>query len=379
LEQGDVRGELIRLQCELEAAGVRDPRRVEMRARERALLRDHRAAIVRDLAGITEGVVITRGLVEHVTIRAQALAKHGSTLLAAHPVRRMRILVDGPAALAQLAELDCLARVPAIELEARTKPKESSPCAVMPSVLIGSPAFAAVEELVLTQVSDDDDEWTRFVAGFVAPRLTSLAFDHGRIGPNARELLAHARTFPALRQVRISRTEGDPDEAGEVLARIAARPLLDALHLAFDQTYWRAAEMDRVVAAILAQATGLTELHLAPYTAGSDRSLAAIASSPSAPTLQRLAVHRSHATTAGLARLIRALPAVRELTVNPFPSDVDDFDPLVAALLASPTLTQVRWDRCTLGPIRTQRVLASLDLVEADLQTGRLWLSTGSR
>src|SRR5207249_6247262 len=72
-ERGDPRGEFIRLQVELARLPADDPRLPELKAREQALLAEHRDAWLAPLRELVEDDPdFRRGFVERVTLNAGA-------------------------------------------------------------------------------------------------------------------------------------------------------------------------------------------------------------------------------------------------------------------------------------------------------------------
>lgn len=137
LERGDLRGELIQLQCELARGALRDPRRREIRTRERQLVASNRALIGGDLASHAHGVVIRRGLVDSVTIVLSRLVRYASddawrTFLASVDAPRLRALhFDdtelGPPVLELLARETTLPAVESLRICYRAIPSAGDP------------------------------------------------------------------------------------------------------------------------------------------------------------------------------------------------------------------------------------------------------------
>jgi uncharacterized protein (TIGR02996 family) len=91
-EQGDPRGEFIRVQCRLERVAPDDPEAAALRQREAELLEQHRVeweAVCRDLGLISWAY--RRGLVEEVFIEAAAFAAQAARLFDLLPVRQVKL------------------------------------------------------------------------------------------------------------------------------------------------------------------------------------------------------------------------------------------------------------------------------------------------
>src|SRR5947208_16752710 len=79
-EQGDPRGEFIRVQCELARLAEDDRRRWELADRERALLAEHEQRWVGPVRDLVSRWRFRRGFIEEVTLSAAALLEHGTEL-----------------------------------------------------------------------------------------------------------------------------------------------------------------------------------------------------------------------------------------------------------------------------------------------------------
>jgi uncharacterized protein (TIGR02996 family) len=94
-EQGDPRGELVTIQCELARLGADAPgeRANALRLRERDLLKRHRKAWFEPLVGRQrlEDCQIKSGFLHTITMRCVELAERGPALFAAEPVYRVHL------------------------------------------------------------------------------------------------------------------------------------------------------------------------------------------------------------------------------------------------------------------------------------------------
>ena len=124
-EQGDPRGEFIRLQCELAKEPIQPSRLdplerdfvhdgvAELRIREAELLREHESEWFGPLADQCHRCMFHRGFVAYVEITAARLVQHSSQLFAEHPIRAATItemskIADKVAKCPQLANLNGL-------------------------------------------------------------------------------------------------------------------------------------------------------------------------------------------------------------------------------------------------------------------------------
>src|SRR5262245_51105112 len=90
-EQGNPRGEFIRVQCALARLPTDDPRRAELEAREATLLAAHRDAWLAPVREIGTEWEFRRGFVEQLTISAPSVLANAEALFALAPVRHMRV------------------------------------------------------------------------------------------------------------------------------------------------------------------------------------------------------------------------------------------------------------------------------------------------
>ena len=362
LEQGDPRGELIRLQCELAGCALRDPRRPAIRGRERELLATVKPAITAEVAGQVERLVIRRGMIEAVTLRAPQLARHGEALLAAHPIRELRVLVDGARQYPGLVRHDLLARVPAVELSGRVKPSGALRTGD-PRVFAGTRLFAATERLAFTDIDVDGDPWAELLPRLHAPRLRALALESVALGEAGLDALASPHALPALERLRLGNPAPQHHPLGRKLLELARRPGLRALelsHCVLDDD-----ELAVAVGFLAERAGGLRELALS-WCGAADATVSMLAEVLAVRPLDRLELEGSQLSVAALCRLIRApgLADLGELVINPYLTRDDELDAIADALLAIRGPTRIRWFwGARLGLPRGGRVLAHVDVV----------------
>lgn len=333
-EQGDVRGELIRVQCELERSDLAPERREALRARQREILGSAGKGMTAAVESYAERASIVRGLIEGVVIHVVKLAKYGRELLAAHPIRVLHVVVANPAELARVAKLTFFARIPELVIEARKTPRiHMSRVALKPSTLATSPILANVKTLALEYLDDDTAEWAQFFRTLVAPKLECLELMHPGFAPDA-------------------------------LASLAVRPR--SLTIDFPAFARSTANGDAIVDAI-GSLQGLAEAKLASWSCG-DRTIArcasALLSSPAftslslynssvgASTLAAICEHGAHLERLRLENRDTSIDAVKKLLARQFPKlrelevllrSPPDAGPIVDALLAQPALARVRF------------------------------------
>ncbi|MEO8698674.1 MAG: TIGR02996 domain-containing protein [Kofleriaceae bacterium] len=357
LEQADVRGELIRLQCELETIPLRDPRRAEIRSRERTLLLSM-GSLIGDVEGIVEKSILRRGLLDAITIRVPALARHGAELVATHPIRRARILVDSDKQFAQLRGIPALAKIPQLEISGRPKDygKRRS---VTPEQLIGSRPFHAATELTLAGMDVRNGAWLAFLNALDAPRLRTL----GLVDCNAGEpeLALLAASFPTLDTIRLDDPQGSSQSLTAHVTALIGRPNLRELSIASFR--FEDAHHAELVAAIHHHAPALTSLTIRGSVGR--RTIEALRALLATRRLDRLELGSHHVTVPLLVPLLSApeLANLGELVIPVHARD-DEHDVMIDALLAGARSTLIDWFWGTqLSAERLAKLLEHVDVV----------------
>lgn len=125
-EEGEPRGEFIRVQIELHQLGDLDPRSIDLADRSRELLAQYSEVWAQELNQDVRKSVYQRGFIETITVRARAFLKDGDQLFRAAPVRWLRfnyvkgvgtVLAECPA-LQHIRYLDLMdLKIPSEELE----------------------------------------------------------------------------------------------------------------------------------------------------------------------------------------------------------------------------------------------------------------------
>ncbi|HKB34812.1 MAG TPA: TIGR02996 domain-containing protein, partial [Gemmataceae bacterium] len=114
-ERGDPRGEFIRVQCLLEEIEEDDPRRVELKTRERELLAAHEREWLGELDGRVSKWTFRRGFVEHVSVHAPLFVTEAEKLFRQTPLRSAH-LFGALEAAKELAGCPFLARLRRLDL-----------------------------------------------------------------------------------------------------------------------------------------------------------------------------------------------------------------------------------------------------------------------
>jgi uncharacterized protein (TIGR02996 family) len=90
------RAAFVRVQCALARLPESDPRRPELEARERALLREHEEEWVRPLRGLADEWTFRRGFVEQVTFRRKPTTAQLKAVCRLFPIREVITITRAP-------------------------------------------------------------------------------------------------------------------------------------------------------------------------------------------------------------------------------------------------------------------------------------------
>ncbi|HXG10133.1 MAG TPA: TIGR02996 domain-containing protein [Gemmataceae bacterium] len=269
-EQGDPRGELIRVQCALARMPAGAAGRRELEERERQLLREVEAAL--SLPAILSDWEFHRGLLESASIRLRAFAEHAEALVRLGPLRRLHVFNGwfrpNLATLQALASNPYLARVTSLELT------EASISAQGVRELTASPYL---EQLTALDLSSNvlGDEGVQVLAGCPSlARLTRLALGGNLIGDDGAQALADSPYLTNLTTLDLSRNS----ITDQGLAVLAASPRLAQL-TALDLSNNLIADSGVSALAETKYLTRLTALNLRNNFIG-DRGVQALARAP---------------------------------------------------------------------------------------------------
>jgi uncharacterized protein (TIGR02996 family) len=226
-EKGDVRGELIRVQCDLATKPTE-----ALKAREGELLASVTAGMKAPIDRYVENARIRRGLIGHVTMFTKQLVKHGPEIVKNHPITCVRVLCSGAEEFAKLGTLPFLAKIPALEIESRRTPRIiHSGAKMIPTALANSPLFATMKRLEFSDTSDDSKGWAKFLTQLEAPMLEELALTRLDFELDAYAVLADKHVLPALRSLEVSYpsfaqdTSRDNAKVAAAVAKLAKRDL----------------------------------------------------------------------------------------------------------------------------------------------------------
>lgn len=297
MERGDVRGELIRLQCAKPSS--------ETRLRISEILSANWATLAGAAAPFATKTSFDRGFVDRVTMTVAAFLKHGEALFSNEPIRGLR--VDNPKFtdrdLERLGTAKAMERVRDLglaQLNPDAKPRR--PLAVLSS----GTKFSALRNLALDFCGESPADWHALFGALAAPKLEAvhLHYNHG-----SAELYRALATNPVLnnlrtiQEYRFRNLDGGASVAKTIEAFTAlARHRPSLKHL---ETSQAADVTDAAVTPFFDPRSVVRLEHLsitgAPLT---DVTARAIAASPNSSVLRVLHTHNANIGIEGLEALL---------------------------------------------------------------------------
>ncbi len=349
-EQGDPRGEFIRVQIALARLPDHDRRRVKLLGRERDLLGRYADLWAEPFRGLATGPVFRRGFVEEVKVTARQFLAHPDAVFAAGPVSHLHLLDLGSHLVPVLA-MPQLAKLSGLTVFAQHLGPPLARCVAESSYL------ANLTELRLGRNRLGDDGAESLANSPYLANLDELDLSENELGEVAARAIATSARLGRLRQLEVGGNAIGP--VGSVaLAGLPLRYLgLEGNRVGGPRLagLTRAADLFRVEALNLA-ATGLTPSSLRAALTGlttaaveeldlggnelHDEGAEVLAGCTGLASLRGLRLDANQISDAGVTALARA-PHLDRLTVldlsnNPIGDDG------VRAVLESRTLRQLR-------------------------------------
>jgi len=208
------RAEFIRLQCALARLPEDDPRRPEIRERERILADEHKEIWKQKLAPFVADSEFRRGVIDSVSVDVRQFLTSGSAIFDFAPVRKVRFLNVGEQ-MARLVQSPLLRLVREIDLSGNEIGNRG------PNLLARSPHLVRLDALNLG-FTELGDKGLQTLAG--SPVFSPLRYlqingnDTGRLGVPGLRALAES---PHLTELI------DLDVSGNSLSDLALQPILD--------------------------------------------------------------------------------------------------------------------------------------------------------
>lgn len=218
-EEGDPRGQFIRVQLALADLRPDDPARRNLLIRERDLLAAHRDEWEAPFRGLATGCVFHRGFVDELNVGAKQFLRHAPEIFAAAPVRHVH-LIDVSDGLPTVMQSPYLSRLAALTVHAQ---HTGEPLA---RAVARSEHIAELKRLALTKNRLGDDAAEQLARSPNLAHLEELDLSENEIGETGARAIAAS---PHLGNVR--RLELRNNRLGPVGAEaIASSDRLAALH-----------------------------------------------------------------------------------------------------------------------------------------------------
>jgi uncharacterized protein (TIGR02996 family) len=362
-DQGDPRGEFIRLQLALAALPADDSRRPELDDRERLLLARHRGLWDRGLTALADGWDYRRGFAEIVRGSARRWLDAADELFARAPVRSA-VIYDVEGHLTPLARAPWLARLRSLTVFASRQPGIAA--------ALAAADLSGLVELNLGRNNIDDAGAAELAGRRRLDRLRDLNLADNRLGPAAARHLAGRSSLPHLHTLDLSANPIGPAGAAALIEthhlerlkvlRLARADLgpgggaglarLDGLNR-LSEIDLGSNDLGDAGAAALARSTRLAGLR-AIGLAGNDigpTGLAALLDAPALDRLERLDLSANRLDDAAVARLCAepAWPRLTELNLSANPFRGAGVRALIHAPLTRP-LTRLRLGHAQVDP-----------------------------
>ena len=207
------RAEFIRLQCALARLPEDDPRRPEIRERERILADEHKELWKQKLAPFVAESEFRRGVIDSVSVDVRQFLETGPAIFKIAPVRKVRFLNVGEQ-MAKLVQSPLLRLVREIDLSGNELGNRG------PNLLARSPHLVRLDALNLG-FTELGDKGLQALAG--SPVFSPLRYlqinDNGRLGVPGLRDLAESPHLTELIELDVS---------GNSLADVALRPIFES-------------------------------------------------------------------------------------------------------------------------------------------------------
>ena len=201
-ENGDEpRAEFIRVQCELADPAIADnyDRRDDLFERQEELLQQHGSRWTEPIDAFTMKSVFNRGLIEFVSMKAEAFLKHGHILRKVGPVHSILLsFSQSMKRYGEVAESPLLSEIRGLCLSGKLR----HAAAIMQSSHMG-----AVEKLVVSESSLDDNFATSIATCPSLRRLKMLDLTRNRIRNAGVKALAESENLSNVEHLLLRENE----------------------------------------------------------------------------------------------------------------------------------------------------------------------------
>jgi uncharacterized protein (TIGR02996 family) len=199
-EQGDPRGEFIRVQVAISRLPAEDPTRTALLDREATLLARHHARWSEPLRGVASTAEFRRGFAETVFIDAKTFLLRADELFQLAPVRQIRFLDIG-SNLGRLMESPHLAQLSSVTIYAQHMGED------LTRALVDSPHLGELRSLSIgrNRVGDRGAERLAWSSRF--RNLTSLDLSDNTIGDTGARAIASSSNLANLEALELRHNE----------------------------------------------------------------------------------------------------------------------------------------------------------------------------
>jgi uncharacterized protein (TIGR02996 family) len=218
-EEGDPRGQFIRVQLALAALSTGAPERPALVGAERALLEAHRDEWEAPLRGLASGCEFARGFVETVKVEAKQFLRAAREIFTASPVRHVHLL-DVSDSLPVVLQCPLLSRLAALTVHAQ---HTGEPLA---RAVAHSEHLAGLKRLALTRNRFADDAAEQLARSPHLANLEELDLSENEIGETGARAVAASPHFAKLRRLELRNNRLGPAGA----EALAGSDRLAALH-----------------------------------------------------------------------------------------------------------------------------------------------------
>jgi uncharacterized protein (TIGR02996 family) len=203
-EQGNPRGEFIRVQCELARSDVPTPRHLQLLDREKQLLARYRKEWDVPLQRLCTNCIYRRGFLETVRMQTMDFLRHAEELFLAAPVQGLRLSRPGPW-VSLVVRIPWLARVRLLDL-GRNRPRGYAEAMGDAGVrlLAECPYLRNVTELLLEYHNIHNGGAIALAESPYLGELTTLRLTHNRVAVAGVRALVESPSLVRLTTLALS-------------------------------------------------------------------------------------------------------------------------------------------------------------------------------
>lgn len=197
-DQGDPRGEFIRVQCELASPSEDSHRRDALDQRQEQLRRQHQAEWLEPLAGLFSNQTFHRGMVEQIEIDAEIFVHNADRILSQLPIRFLR-LYNARGWISRCLQTGLSTQLLGFAIE------ECKPTLVDMQA-IAAASWPCLQTLSLTKCQLTDALFEP-LAAINAPDLLAVELSQNRLRNSTAQLICQTPTFSQLQSLDLLANE----------------------------------------------------------------------------------------------------------------------------------------------------------------------------